>query len=219
MVVVLKPKIVVRMYLQALQVQVKINVNFKSSRDSSLKFTHTVTKTSNYLRFSHPQPFSQHREKGVYVPDRFGRIISLIFLTTSGNSSSTKSFRKRNTRNPRDSSVSVRTRIVNLGFNRVMHFTVQFDHQFGTGAVKIHNVPPKRFLPQKPHSLEISTPQNPPQHFFGWRWILPLRFLKLEHVRRHFHSKIIAPKSIPATRDSNKAPFSPRREGSGMRGE
>jgi hypothetical protein len=35
-----------------------------------------------------------------------------------------------------------------------MHFTVQFDYQFGTGAVKIHNVPTKRFLPQKPHALE-----------------------------------------------------------------
>jgi hypothetical protein len=35
-----------------------------------------------------------------------------------------------------------------------MHFTVQFDHQFGTGTVKIHNVTTKRFLPQKPHPLE-----------------------------------------------------------------
>jgi putative addiction module CopG family antidote len=33
--------------------------------------------------------------------------------------------------------------------------------------------------------------------------------LKLEHVRRQLHHKIIAPKSIPATRDSNKTPFSP----------
>jgi hypothetical protein len=100
-----------------------------------------------------------------------------------------------------------------------MHFTVQFDHQFGTGTVKIHNVTTKRFLPQKPHSLEISSPQNPPQYFFGWRWILPIRFFEARACTTAISQQNLKPKSIAATRDSNKTPFSPRREGSGMRGE
>ncbi len=36
-------------------------------------------------------------------------------------------------------------RRISLGFNRVMHFTVQFDHQFGAGAVKSTMYRPNAF--------------------------------------------------------------------------
>jgi hypothetical protein len=112
-----------------------------------------------------------------------------------------------------------------------MHFTVQFDHQFGTGAVKIHNVPSKRFLPQKPHALETLALTAAPSGLGASHRAKPATVflrLALDSAVVIFEARActaaisqqnLKPKSIAATQKIKKAPFSPGREGLGMRGE
>jgi hypothetical protein len=83
-----------------------------------------------------------------------------------------------------------------------MHFTIQFDHQFGAGAVKVHNVPTKRFLPRKPYSLKISTPAKPATIFLRLALDSVVVPFEAQACTTAISQQNLKPKPIAATRDS-----------------
>jgi hypothetical protein len=72
--------------------------------------------------------------------------------------------------------------IMGDGFSGVMDGSVHFNDQLGACAVKINNVAPKHFLPQKAHALELPSSQRLPQDFFCIRGLFAKRPLQLEQV-------------------------------------
>ena len=103
--------------------------------------------------------------------------------------------------------------IIGLSVWGVMNTAVKLDHKFRLGAVKISDVTPEGFLPQKAHALKLGATQLLPQNRLGRRWILAIPFLQLEYVRSSLHFYNCISTNQPST---SKLPLSRGRErGSG----
>jgi hypothetical protein len=77
--------------------------------------------------------------------------------------------------------------VVISSFRGVVNGTVQFDDQLRTGAVKIHDVPIKRFLTQEPNTFEFRSAQRFPKYGFSSRRISTHFTLKVQDMRRSTH--------------------------------
>ncbi len=77
--------------------------------------------------------------------------------------------------------------IIRSSIWRVVNAAVKFNHQAGFSAVKISDVPTKRFLTQETQPLEFSTAQCPPQHRLSRGRVFAVLPLQLEQVEGFFH--------------------------------
>ena len=96
-------------------------------------------------------------------------------------------------------------RIIDSSLGCVMNTAISFDNQICTSTIKIHNIAPKRFLPQKSHP-QTRAAQCLPQHILGFGRILTHLALELQQIRCFSHCRSIQPTLYPSLRDTFLSP-------------
>ncbi len=104
-------------------------------------------------------------------------------------------------------------RVIGSGISGIVDTAIEFNHQFGTGAIKIYDITLKSLLPQKTHPQTRAT-QRLPQHILRSSWILTHFTLQRQQIRflRHKFSVQNTASLKPLSIRHFVTPFSRQRE-------